>query len=120
MSVTTFFSASIGLTLYIFLFFKALGFSCFILLSLAFFRAVARERGPATDTIFPATTLIVGLAVLVATIIVCASLEYGLDFALGAITASAIILGFFVYMFYVLFRDGLVEEEAVVPNYEPL
>ena len=112
-----FYDAFISVPSYIFL---ALGYSCFILLSLAFFRSVARERGAATDQIFPAATLIIGLATLVGTIIVCASVEYGLDFALSAIVGSGIFLAIFIYMFFVLFRDGLVEEETVAPNFEPL
>lgn len=112
-----FYDAFISVPGYIF---HALGYSCFILLSLAFFRSVARERGAATDSIFPATTLILGLATLVGTIIVCASVEYGLDFALSTVFESAIFLAIFIYMFFVLFRDGLLEEEEVLPNYEPL
>jgi RsiW-degrading membrane proteinase PrsW (M82 family) len=105
-----FYDAFISVPAYLF---TALGLSCFILLSLYFFRQVARERGQATDQIFPATTLIVGLAVLVATIIACASTQYGLKFALAAVAEGGISLGVFVYMFFVLFRDGLQEEEAI-------
>ncbi|MEO6741817.1 MAG: hypothetical protein ABIP20_16350, partial [Chthoniobacteraceae bacterium] len=93
--------------------FMALGLSCFILLSLFFFRQVARERGPATDQIFPAATLILGLSALVATIIACASVDYGLKFAIGAVAEGGVSLGVFVYMFFVLFRDGLKEDEVI-------
>ena len=99
--------------------FLAIGLSCFILLSLAFFREVSRERGPATDQLFPGATLIIGLSILVATVIVCAARQSGVDFALGAIAASAIFLSLFIYMFYILFRDGLEEEpEMVAPKYD--
>jgi len=112
-----FYDAFIGVPHYVFI---ALGLSCFILLSLGFFRQVAKERGAATDQVFPAATLIVGVSALAATIIVCASMEYGLDFALTSVAASGISLAIFIYMFFVLFRDGLVEEEEnVIPNYEP-
>ena len=69
---------------------------------------------------FPAATLIVGLSVLVATIIVCASIEYGLDFAMKALWSSSIPLAVFVYMFFVLFRDGLQEDEEINFTVEPL
>ena len=105
-----FYDAFLSVPAYLFM---ALGLSCFILLSLFFFRQVARERGPATDQIFPAATLILGLSVLVATIIACASLEYGLKFALGAVAQGGVSLGVFVYMFFVLFRDGLQEEQEI-------
>jgi hypothetical protein len=95
--------------------------SCFVLLSLAFFRQMARERGPATDQIFPAGTLIVGLAALVATIAVTASVDYGFDFAVATITGVVVELGIFVYMFFVLLRDGLAEEiPAASPNIDPV
>jgi hypothetical protein len=111
------YDAFIGVPHYVFI---ALGLSCFILLSLGFFREVARERGAATDQIFPAATLIVGLSVLVATIVVCASVKYGLEFALTSVAVSGVTLAIFIYMFFVLFRDGLGdEEENVEPNYEP-
>ena len=101
--------------------FTALALSCFILLSLVFFRQVARERGPATDQMFPAATLVLGLAVLVATILTCASSEFGLSFALDAVWEGGLSLGVFVYMFFVLFRDGLHEDEPLPPvNFEPL
>jgi RsiW-degrading membrane proteinase PrsW (M82 family) len=112
-----FYDAFIGVPLYVFM---AIGMSCFILLSLAFFREVAGERGPATDQVFPAATLIVGLSILVATIIVCASIEYGLDFAMKALWSSSIPLAVFVYMFFVLFRDGLQEDEEINFTIEPL
>ena len=50
---------------------------------------------------------------LVATIIVCASTQFGLDFALKAVAEGGISLGVFVYMFFVLFRDGLQEEQEI-------
>jgi protease PrsW len=106
-----FYDVFISVPMYVFI---ALGLSCFILLSLAFFRQVAAERGSATDQVFPAATLVVGLSVLVATIIVCAAGDYGLDFALSAVSSSAISLAVFVYMFFVLFRDGLAEEEEIL------
>ncbi len=105
-----FYDAFISVQAYLFM---ALGLSCFILLSLFFFRQVARERGPATDQIFPAATLILGLSVLIATIIACASLDFGLKFALSAVAEGGISLGVFVYMFFVLFRDGLQEDEEM-------
>jgi protease PrsW len=99
--------------------FTALSLSCFIFLSLAFFREVSRERGPATDQLFPAATLIVGLALLVATVIACAAKQGGMDFAFESIKAGAVGLGFFIYMFFILFRDGLREEEELpVPIYQ--
>ena len=101
-------------------FFEVMGMSCFVLLSLAFFRQAARERGKATDQIFPAATLIVGLSILVATIIVCASIDFGLEFALESIWAVGISVSLMVYMFFILFRDGLEEEEEINPNFEPL
>ena len=111
-----FYDAFISVPAYLFV---ALGLSCFILLSLVFFREVARERGAATDQIFPAATLILGLAVLVATILVCASREYGFEFALDALWSGALSLTIFIYMFYILFRDGLQEDEPVVaPVYD--
>lgn len=98
--------------------FRTLAFSCFILLSLAFFRKVARERGPATDQLFPAATLSIGLAILTATIIACASITYGLKFAVVTMLIGILSLMMFVYIFFVLFRDGLREEEPVSqPNY---
>ena len=113
-----FYDAFISVPAYIF---TALGLSCFILLSLVFFRQVARERGPATDQFFPAATLILGLAVLVATIIACASVQFGVSFALDAIWEGGISLGVFIYMFFVLFRDGLAEDEPLPPmNFDPL
>ena len=74
---------------------------------------MARERGAATDQIFPAATLILGLAALIATILVCASREYGFSFALDALWSGALSLTIFIYMFYVLFRDGLQEDEPI-------
>ena len=109
-AVHGFYDAFISVSSYLFL---ALGLSCFILLSLVFFREVARERGAATDQIFPAATLILGLAALIATILVCASCEYGFSFALDALWSGALSLTIFIYMFYVLFRDGLQEDEPV-------
>jgi len=109
-AVHGFYDAFISVSSYLFL---ALGLSCFILLSLVFFREVARERGAATDQIFPAATLILGLAALIATILVCASREYGFSFALDALWSGALSLTIFIYMFYVLFRDGLQEDEPV-------
>ena len=100
--------------------FLSLGFSCFTLLSLAFFRQMAGERGAATDEFFPAATLIIGLSLLVATIIVAASMDYGLEFSLKMLAVSGIWLLVFIYMFFILFRDGLTEEETVQPQYEPL
>jgi protease PrsW len=99
--------------------FKALALSCFILVSLAFFREVARERGSATDQVFPAATMIVGLCILLSTVLITAAIEYGVKFAGEAVLTQAIVLSLFVYMFFVLFRDGLQEEEEVAaPNYE--
>ena len=100
--------------------FRLMALSCFILLSLAFFRQAARERGRATDQIFPAATLIIGLAVLVATIIACASVDFGFEFAIDSVWTAAISLGLMIYMFFVLFRDGLDEDEEIIPNCEPL
>jgi RsiW-degrading membrane proteinase PrsW (M82 family) len=105
-----FYDAFISVPAYLFI---ALGLSCFIMLSLAFFREVARERGAATDQIFPAATLILGLAALIATILYCASREYGFNFALDALWGGALSLTIFVYMFYILFRDGLQEDEPI-------
>ncbi len=105
-----FYDAFLSVPAYLFV---ALGLSCFILLSLKFFREVARERGAATDQIFPAATLILGLAALVATILVCASREYGFEFALNAILGGALSLIIFIYMFYILFRDGLQEDAPI-------
>lgn len=111
-----FYDSFVGIPNYVF---TALGLSCFILLSLAFFREVSRERGPVTDQLFPGATLIIGLSTLVSTVIVCAARENGVDFALGAIAASAVFLSLFIYMFYILFRDGLEEEpELVAPKYD--
>lgn len=96
--------------------FTALSLSCFVFLSLAFFREVSRERGPATDQLFPGATLIIGLAILVATVIACAAKQGGMDFAIESIKSSAIGLTFFIYMFFILFRDGLREEDEELPT----
>ena len=105
-----FYDAFISVPIHLFM---ALGMSCFILLSLFFFRQVARERGPATDQIFPAATLILGLSVLVATIIACASVDFGLKFAINTVAKSSLSLAIFVYMFFVLFRDGMQEDQEI-------
>lgn len=105
-----FYDAFIGVPRYVFI---AIGLSCFMLLSLAFFREVSRERGPATDQLFPGATLIVGLSLLVATVIVCAARQSGVDFALAAVASSGVFLSLFIYMFFILFRDGLVEDEEI-------
>jgi RsiW-degrading membrane proteinase PrsW (M82 family) len=113
-----FYDSFVGAPLKIFV---AIGLSCFILLSLAFFREVARERGPATDQLFPGATLIVGLSTLVATVIACAAQQMGVDAALTAVAVSGVSLGLFVYMFFILFRDGLEEDaELPEPKFEPL
>ena len=91
--------------------FTTLGCSCFILLSLAFFRQMARERGPATDQLFPAATLTVGLAVLIAAIIACASITLGLTIALITVLIGSLSLTLFVWMFFILFQYGLRDEE---------
>ena len=91
--------------------FTTLGCSCFILLSLAFFRQMAKERGPATDQLFPAATLTVGLAVLIAAIIACASITLGLTLALLTVLIGGLSLTHFVWMFFILFQYGLRDEE---------
>jgi hypothetical protein len=58
--------------------------------------------------------------VLVATIIACASVDFGFNFAVDSVWAAAISLCLMVYMFFVLFRDGLEEDEEVIPTFEPL
>ena len=57
--------------------------------------------------------MILGLAALVATILYCASCEYGFNFALDALWGGSLSLTIFVYMFYILFRDGLQEDEPI-------
>jgi len=91
--------------------FTTLGCSCFILLSLAFFRQMARERGPATDQLFPAATLTLGLSVLIAAIIATASMTLGLTLALITVLIGAVSLTLFVWMLFILFQYGLRDEE---------
>ncbi len=91
--------------------FSTLGCSCFILLSLAFFRQMARERGAATDQLFPAATLTVGLSVLIAAIIATASMTLGLTLALVTVLIGGLSLTLFVWMFFILFQYGLRDEE---------
>ena len=91
--------------------FTTLGCSCFILLSLAFFRQMARERGPATDQLFPAATLTLGLSVLIAAIIATASMTLGLTLALITVLIGCLSLTVFVWMFFILFQHGLRDEE---------
>lgn len=91
--------------------FHGLTAACFILLALAFFRQIAKERGPATDQFFPGATLVFGLSILTAAITICSSMEYGFALALGMLFVALIQVGIFGYMFFILLRDGLQEDE---------
>ena len=72
---------------------------------------MARERGPATDQLFPAATLTLGLSVLIAAIIATASMTLGLTLALITVLIGAVSLTLFVWMFFILFQYGLRDEE---------
>jgi len=101
--------------------FNGLTAACFILLALAFFRQIAKERGPATDQFFPGATLVFGLSILTAAITICSSMEYGFALALGMLFVALIQVGVFGYMFFILLRDGLQEDEPEMkPEFEPL
>ncbi len=99
--------------------FPALLTACLILLALAYFRLLAKERGPATDQFFPGATLVLGISVLMSVITVLSSQVYGFTFALSMMLIAGIQGLLFTRVFFVLLRDGLREEEQL-PDPAPI
>ncbi len=88
----------------------------FMLLALFFFRTLRTLRTTATDQISIAGTLIVGISLLNAAVLVCASMKLGFAPALAALAFTAFSLVMITYMFYWQLGDGLshavAEEES--------
>jgi RsiW-degrading membrane proteinase PrsW (M82 family) len=88
----------------------------FMLLALFFFRTLRTLRDTTTDQISIAGTLIVGISVLNAAVLVCASMELGFEPALAALAFTAFSLIMITYMFYWQLGEGMshaiAEEEA--------
>jgi hypothetical protein len=92
----------------------------FMLLSLFFFRTLRTLRTSATDQISIAGTLIIGISLLNAAVLVCASMQLGFAPALAALAITAFSLVMVTYMFYWQLGDGMShavaqEESGVVP-----
>ena len=93
----------------------------FMLLALFFFRKLRTLRTAATDQISIAGTLIIGISLLNAAVLVCASMKLGFAPALAALAFTAFSLIMITYMFYWQLGDGLshavAEEEAGAMRY---
>ncbi len=93
----------------------------FMLLALFFFRTLRTLRTSATDQISIAGTLIVGISLLNAAVLVCASMTLGFAPALAALAFTAFSLIMVTYMFYWQLGDGMshavAEEESGAMRY---
>ena len=93
----------------------------FMLLALFFFRTLRTLRTTATDQISIAGTLIIGISLLNAAVLVCASMKLGFAPALAALAFTAFSLIMVTYMFYWQLGDGLshavAEEESGTMRY---
>jgi RsiW-degrading membrane proteinase PrsW (M82 family) len=79
----------------------------YMLLALFFFRTLRTLRDPATDQVSIAGTLVVGISVLNAAVLVCASMTLGFLPALAALAFTAFGLIMITYMFYWQLGEGM-------------
>jgi hypothetical protein len=79
----------------------------YMLLALFFFRTLRTLRDPATDQVSIAGTLVVGISILNAAVLVCASMTLGFLPALAALAFTAFGLIMITYMFYWQLGEGM-------------
>jgi hypothetical protein len=79
----------------------------FMLLSLFFFRTLRTLRDPATDQVSIAGTLVVGISILNAFVLVCASMTLGFMPAMVALAFTGFSLIMVTYMFYWQLGEGM-------------
>lgn len=90
----------------------------FVLVSLFFFRQLRPLRDPATDQLNIAATLVVGLAILLSYVFVCAAREVGFVAAIALLLVEFIGFCMVCYMFYWQLGEGLSgKKEELRPSY---
>ena len=72
----------------------------FFIVSQVVFHQLRRWRDQSTDQLFLAATLVISLAVLTGTTLVCAAMQIGFQPAVSAMTANTIALGVVVIVFF--------------------
>lgn len=84
----------------------------FMLLSLFFFQKLRQLRDPATDHLSIGGTLVIGMAVLTGTALVCASISLGFSSALAALAFTAFSMVMVTYMFHWQLGEGMSHAAA--------
>ena len=79
----------------------------YMLLALFFFRTLRALRDPATDQVSIAGTLVAGISILNAAVLVCASMTLGFVPALAALAFTTFALVMVTYMFYWQLGEGM-------------
>ena len=88
----------------------------FLALSLIFFQELRHLRDHTTDQLYISATLIMGMAILTGTMLVCAAMQLGFPLAVTSLAANAAGLSLVICLFYGQLGRGLAPVRTAIPT----